>query len=635
MQAYLQTDPYYAPLFKNVWLWTEFPARQDFGGKDTGIDLDALTHNGDYWAVQCKFFQENSTIDKPTVDTFLSTSGSASSSATRRILSGKNRPTTTPKTKIPEVGRLRRSNLCQRQPSHVRKSTLRCDAYIKAFRWSFDRLDKKHGGIIAYVSNGAWLDSNGMDGFRKCLQREFSAIYIFNLRGNQRTSGELSRKEGGKIFGSGSRTPIAITFLVKKLDEKGGAGATQIFYHDIGDYLSRDEKLGIDRKFQSVENLPFIEIQPNEHGDWISLRDDLFGTWIPVEPEEKFDGKAKSFFLTHSLGLAPGRDAWVYNFSKSKLAETMRRSIAFFNEQSLNFKIEKGKNSKLEVDEFIDTDPTKISWNRNLKQDLEKFKNHKFNQIGVVVGHYRPFCKSNLYFDKDKNAMVYQTKRLFPTPNTQNRVICVSGVGVTKDFSCIITDIIPDLELIGKSQCFPLHYFEQREKQSPTLFDGAGEQEQIRRDGVSDWILGQARSRYGDRVGKEDVFYYVYGFLHHPVYRERFAADLKKMLPRLPQVEEPRDFWAFSKAGRALADLHLGYDDFTKAVSAEAIGVRIVGLGIWDWASLHQSQIPNPQSQIPTKLKKCVFPRKRTKARYFSTAKSRWKTSRRRPTNTS
>lgn len=448
------------------------------------------------------------------------------------------------------------------------------DSYIKAFRWSSDRLDPKHGGIIAFVSNGAWLDGNSADGFRKCLQREFSSIYVFNLRGNQRTSGELSRKEGGKIFGSGSRTPIAITFLVKKPSET--TGNAQIHYHDIGDYLLREEKLDIIQKFGSVSGLPFVEIQPNEHGDWISQRDDAFGNFIAMG--DKDDKLTKTFFNSvYSRGLASARDAWCYNSSNFELEKNIRNLIEFYNDQRVAFHEKRKTQPDIEVESFIDFDSTKITWNRGLKWDLEKNKAILFEERCKYEGIYRPFFRQHVYFSKELNDMTYQMPKLFPTPTTQNRVICVSGVGVTKEFSCIIADIIPDLELIGKSQCFPLYYYEERAKAAPSLFDGANESEYIRRDGVSDWILAQARNRYGNTVTKEDIFYYVYGFLHSPGYRERFSVDLKKMLPRLPLMEAPKDFWAFSKAGRKLAELHLGYDDFSKAPSAEAIGVVVRG----------------------------------------------------------
>ena len=237
------------------------------------------------------------------------------------------------------------------------------DAYIKAFRWSTDRLDPKHGGIICFVSNGAWLDGNSTDGFRKCLEKEFSSIYVFDLRGNQRTSGELSRKEGGKIFGSGSRTPIAITLLVKNPEHK--TKKATIHYHDIGDYLSREEKLAIIKKFQSVGKLTWKTLQPNEYGDWIRLRNDAFNNFIPLEPEKKFDLRTQTFFNTNVIGVSTNRDAWVYNFSKNAVTSNMQRMIAFYNEQQKAFALAKQKNSKLNVEEFIDTDETQISWTRH------------------------------------------------------------------------------------------------------------------------------------------------------------------------------------------------------------------------------------------------------------------------------
>ncbi|WP_236010650.1 restriction endonuclease, partial [Flavobacterium chungangense] len=210
------------------------------------------------------------------------------------------------------------------------------DAYIKAFRWSSDRLDK-NGGIIAFISNGAWLDGNSTDGFRKSLENEFSSIYVFNLRGNQRTSGELSRKEGGKIFGSGSRTPISITFLIKNPAAKQEKATVN--YHDIGDYLTQQDKLKIVTKFGSISNEKMFwkTLEPNEYGDWISMRNSVFDEYIPLNPEKKFDLKSQSFFNTYSLGVNTGRDAWVSNSSKKIVEVNMTRMINFYNDQQKSF----------------------------------------------------------------------------------------------------------------------------------------------------------------------------------------------------------------------------------------------------------------------------------------------------------
>lgn len=436
------------------------------------------------------------------------------------------------------------------------------DAYIKAFRWSTDRLDPMNGGIVAFVSNGAWLDGNSTDGFRKCLERDFSTIYVFNLRGNQRTSGELSRQEGGKIFGSGSRTPIAITILVKK--PKADKTPATIHYHDIGDYLSREEKLAIIQKFGSVGNMEWQKLKPNQHGDWLNQRNDAFESFIPLAPEKKFDTASKSVFTTYAIGLASNRDAWVYNFSKTELERNMRRMVEFYNEQQRDYRVALLANNNLSVEDFIDTDATKVSWTRALRNDIKNGITHNYSENEYRGGLYRPFCKQNLYFASEFIESPGLSKKLFPYAGAENRVICLSGVGASKDFSVLLTDTIPNLDSIEKSQCFPLYYYEERKVESKTLFDDDNEDvvnNFVRRDAISDFILERVRKAYGGKITKEDIFYYIYGILHNTEYRTAFAADLKKMLPRIPLVDEARDFWSFSKAGRTLAELHLNYEN--------------------------------------------------------------------------
>lgn len=431
------------------------------------------------------------------------------------------------------------------------------DAYIKAFRWSTDRLDKD-GGIICFVSNGAWLDGNSTDGFRKCLEKEFNSIYVFNLRGNQRTSGELSRREGGKIFGSGSRTPISISLLVKKPETPSNKAS--IFYNDIGDYLTREEKLDIIKKSGSIGNILWRQIDSNEHGDWISQRNDSFNSFIPIEPVKKFDLKSQSFFVTQGPGVLSSRDAWVYNFSEKSVKSNMARMIKFYNSQQEGFVAAKRKVPNISVEDFIDTDDTKISWTRALRNDLSKGKEHKFKSEVLTTSSYRPYCRLNIYYDRDFVESPGITGQFLGRNSSESRIIVVTGNGASRPFSTQMTNCLPTYDLIEKGQCLPLHYFEERTKQTKSLFDSGGDEEFVRRDGISDFVFDLANKQYGKNVTKEDIFYYVYGFLHSPEYRETFANDLKKMLPRLPLVEDVRDFWAFSKAGRKLADLHINYE---------------------------------------------------------------------------
>jgi len=457
--------------------------------------------------------------------------------------------------------------------TYVRESTAGLktslyDSYIKAFRWSTDRLDPNSGGVVCFVSNGAWLDGNSSDGFRKCLEKEFTGIYVLNLRGNQRTSGELSRREGGKIFGSGSRTPIAITILVK--NPTSNSSTARIYYHDIGDYLSREEKLALVKSFGSMksERIPWHQLQPNEHGDWITQRSESFEKFPPAV--DVGDG-AKPLFIFSSWGLKTNRDAWTYNSSNRALHERIDSAIKFYNLQRVQFAKARKASNTLTVDEFIDTDARKISWSADLKKDLERNRQYDINDNAIVVGLYRPFFKQKLYFDNSLVERPGQNQALFPGSKFKNLVICVTGKGASKEFSALMTDAIPNLDTLEKAQSLPLYYYEKRENKSPGIFDQDTNGEFTRREGISDYIHQEAKKRFGS-VSKEDIFHYVYGLLHQTAYRLSFANDLKRMLPRIPLADSPDDFWAFSKAGRKLAELHVNYESVPPCP-----GVKVVG----------------------------------------------------------
>lgn len=326
----------------------------------------------------------------------------------------------------------------------------------------------------------------------------------------------------------------------------------KIYYHDIGDYLSREEKLSIVKKFGSIVNVPMQELTPNEHGDWISMRNDAFDTFIPMAPEKKFDLKTQTFFNTYSNGVVSSRDAWVYNFSKNYLKENMSRMIAFYNKE---------RKRTNDISE-IENDDSEISWSVNLKNDLKKNVHLQFIKENIRPCVYRPFVKSQVYFDRKFIERPGFNDKFFPA-ELKNLAIGITGIGASKEFSVIITNSPFDFQTLMNGLIFPIYHYEEKEKGFGDLFEN-GEQtlkpKFERRDGISDFILERATKQYGKNVSKEDIFYYVYGFLHSPEYRETFANDLKKMLPRLPLVDDVKDFWAFSNAGRKLAELHLNYE---------------------------------------------------------------------------
>lgn len=457
------------------------------------------------------------------------------------------------------------------------------DSYIRAIRWASDRVGDC--GVVGFVTNANYLETGTFDGVRQCLADEFSSIYVFHLRGNQRTSGEQSRREGGKIFGSGSRTAIAISLLVKNPSAKAHG---QVFFHDIGDYFSREEKLKKISDFASIQGIAtaggWQVVVPDQHGDWLKQRDDGFRNYITLGDKK---GSEPKLFENFSLGVATNRDAWCYNASRSGLSANMTRMIGFYNSEAsrlanafpgLDRKIVEAK-----VDKFVNADPTEISWTVNLKQELIKGRRFNFEEKALTPSMYRPFTKQWLYFHRRFNERVLQLPRIFPDASAKNRVICINAVGSQKEFSTLMSECLPDLHLLQTGQNFPLYLYDdvedaasETEAKNADLFAGAAlETTGRRRDAITDEGLSHFQSAYaGQAIGKEDVFYYVYGLLHSPEYRERYADNLVKELPRIPRVKGAESFWSFSQAGRALAELHVNYE------AVQLYPLQIVGGGL-------------------------------------------------------
>lgn len=430
------------------------------------------------------------------------------------------------------------------------------DSYIKAFRWATDRLSDE-GGVVGFVSNGSWLDANTSSGFRKSLEKEFTSVHVFNLRGNQRTSGEVSRKEGGKIFGGGSRTPIAVTLLVKNPERK--LDKADIFYHDIGDYLSREQKLEIIDNFKSTSRMEWLQLTPNDQGDWINLRSDAYSGLIPLGKQK--DVKENSVFNEFSLGISTNRDSWCYNSSSNALTDNIKLSLEFYNSERQRIHTE-AKGDKAKMKKMFKYDSTKGNWTDIWKNNLLNNTPHKYEASSVTIGSYRPFFKQHVYYSRFLNHRVYQQPKLFPLDShVDNLVICTSS-SVNDGISVLMTDHLPNLHYNGDSQCFPLYTYEESSSSTPTLFDTKGSSKLEKKDGVSDNILKLAKEKYSKSdITKEEIFYYVYGVLHSQDYRKQFINDLKKTLPRIPLVDKIEDFSEFSNAGRKLAKIHVNYEE--------------------------------------------------------------------------
>jgi len=433
------------------------------------------------------------------------------------------------------------------------------DSYVRAIRWASDRVGQS--GIVGFVTNANFVEAGTADGLRKCLVDEFSSLYVFHLRGNQRTAGELSKKEGGKVFGSGSRAPVAISLLVKNPCAKQRG---RIFFRDIGDYLTREQKLDAVASFGSVAGITeargWRQIQPDQHGDWLKQRDASFNRFIALGIKDKTD-PAPRLFDTFSLGVVTNRDAWACSPSKRGVGDRMRDMIAFYEAQlkALNLKHARldRRTREMAVESSIDTDPTKVAWTHGLKSELARGTHLVFDVSRIVPSLYRPFSKHWLYFDRKLNERVYQVPRIFPSPGAKNRVIGVSASESRSKYSVIMADVVPSLhaaDMVG-TQFFPLYVYDNNDDavdEEGGLFASKERRppSDSRRDAITDAGLTHFRTAYpGQKITKEDIFYYVYGVLHSPQYHERYADTLGKELPRIPRVKTAEALLAFSGSG--------------------------------------------------------------------------------------
>ncbi len=435
------------------------------------------------------------------------------------------------------------------------------DSYVRAIRWASDRVG--NSGVIAFVTNAGFLDATSADGMRKCLAREFTDIYVFHLRGNARTSGEQRRKEKDNVFGLGSRAPIAISVLVKN---PTAATHGQIHFHDIGDYLTREQKLSRLSEFVHVGGIASAQgwqvVVPDAHGDWRGQRDQAFGEFMALYSKDAAGGSA--MFEKVSSGVTTARDAWCVNFSHNRLGRNITQTVDFYNEQ---LAIDRDSPSRAAV-QGPSNDPNRIAWSRGLRGAFGKGKVASFVQAGVRMSMYRPFTKEWLYLDRMWNEYVYSIPKYFPSPDCANLVLAVTGLGTPNGFSAIITNLPPEFQLQGNGQCMALYLYDQPDptpttpSAQPGLFDAPTQPTTPkRRDAITDAGLAHFQAAYpNDPISKEDLFYYIYGLLHSPEYRSRYADNLSKELPRIPRVPTYAAFAAFSAAGRRLADLHVHYE---------------------------------------------------------------------------
>ena len=301
------------------------------------------------------------------------------------------------------------------------------DSYIRAIMWASLRI--KDRGVIAFVTNGGWLDSNTADGMRLTLAEQFSDIHIYNLRGNQRTAGEQSRKEGGKVFDAGSRATVAITILVKG---PAHAGPARIHYSDIGDYLTRDEKLAAVAAAATVSGLEPRTITPNPAGDWLNQRTTDFSRFLQISQK----GSVDVAFTVQSGGFKSNRDAWSYNGSTVRLKASLARLVSAYEADR--------RRVALDPKVSLTLDPRLMNWHYSLEADLRRGKLLAVQDNNFRSAIYRPFFRQRTYVDRQLGTPGL-LERLFPTARHANVGFVVMAPRNEATPAALLVDEIPDL----------------------------------------------------------------------------------------------------------------------------------------------------------------------------------------------
>ncbi len=419
------------------------------------------------------------------------------------------------------------------------------DPYVNAIRWASDRVGDE--GIVAFVTNNSFVNEITFDGMRKCLQQDFDSIHILDLGGNVRKNPKLSGTTHN-VFGI--QVGVSINFLVKR-NGTGQPKQAKIFYYRTDEFWRKEKKYDFLNEKGYLENVEWQKISPDSKHNWLTAgMDNSFDSLIPMGIKEaKSEGlDSTTIFKTFSLGVSTNRDRVVYDFNRQTLEKRIEQCGDDYNAEVLRYQ-QKGKPAN--IDNFLDY--RHVKWSSTLKNHLKSGAIVEFNPSKIREVFYRPFTRMFLYYDHILNDRPGLFRQIFPDYNAEaeNQAICVNQTA-EKPFGCLSVNAIPNLVFCGgfgaATQCFPLYTYSE---------DGTNLKENI-----TDWALTQFQEHYKDNyISKLNIFHYVYAILHHPQYREKYAANLKRELPRIPFAP---DFQEFAKAGEQLAELHVNYEGQTE-----------------------------------------------------------------------
>ncbi len=468
------------------------------------------------------------------------------------------------------------------------------DMYARFFRWASDRMHDD--GVLAFVTNRSFIDSRTFDGFRKIIADEFSDIYVVDLGGDVRANPKLS---GTKNNVFGIQTGVAISFFVKKktphpplsrhllpqgekevphlpsllpLREKVAAKQTDEGYKKARIYYARrpemetaEDKLAWLSSTKASE-LAYEHIAPDAKQNWLNITDNDWDTLLPVADKATKAAKGKGYdsaiFKLFSLGVVTARDEWVHDFSAKQLGVKVQHLISTYNNDVTKF-----LKSGFGKDDFYNLDYA-IKWTRAVKKDLGKGKKYKFKASQITTANYRPFVKTAFYRDDNLNEMPNLTKQIFGVGNLSNQAITFMGDSTGKPYLSFAIDCIPDLNFVspasGGTQCLPRYRYNIEGERIDNITDWSLEQfQKAYKAGavLPSPLEGEGAPRGADEgytpITKDAIFHYVYGMLHDPIYRTKYAQNLKRDFPRIPFYP---DFWQWAAWGEQLMALHIGYE---------------------------------------------------------------------------
>jgi predicted helicase len=412
------------------------------------------------------------------------------------------------------------------------------DAYVRAIRWATDRLGEE--GIIAYVSNDSFIDQIAHDGMRNHLAREFQSIYLLDLGGNTRKYPKFSGSSHN-VFGI--QVGVSISLFIRRKDKTGPFSLRHI---ELPPDMRREKRLAFLEKSKSLSDVIWNELKPDSRHTWLTEHlAQEYPSYMPLAAkQDSLKNTEEAIFRRHSLGFNTARDAWCYSFSVQTLQHSVRSLIASYNTEVRRW-TESGRPKNL--DAFVRNDDSQISWSEGLKINLRRGRIASFSEDHVRPSIYRPYSSMHSYFDKVIDERLYGMPHVFPSVQTENYAFCATGVGAERPFAALASSIVPNLNFFGPGTVPMWYSFYEYDE------DGTN-----RRENITDWALAKFRTHYADdTITKWDIFHATYALLHHPEYRTRYAANLKRELPRIPF---PPDLHAFTTAGKRLMELHIDYE---------------------------------------------------------------------------